>query len=43
MSHGSALTFTANVRTDAWRLAVLRLLEAKGVTLSAGAQRLLRG
>ena len=39
--HGSNLTFTANVRTDAWRLALLGLLDAKGVDLAAGARRLL--
>ena len=39
--NGSAVSFTANVRTDAWRLAVLRLLDAKGVTLAPGARRLL--
>ncbi len=38
---GSLLTFTANIRTDAWRLAVLRLLAAKGAPLSPGARRLL--
>ena len=38
---GSVLTFTANVRTDAWRLALLGLLAAKGVTLSPAARRLL--
>jgi len=40
--HGSVVTFTANVRTDAWRLALLRLLDAKGAALSAAARRLLQ-
>ncbi len=39
--HGSVMTFTANVRTDAWRVALLRLLEAKGAPLSPAAHNLL--
>ncbi len=38
---GSVLTFTANVRSDAWRLALLRLLDAKGAALSPAARGLL--
>ena len=39
---GSVVSFTANVRDDTWRLAVLRFFEARGVALSAAAQRLAR-
>ena len=40
--HGSIVTFTANVRTDAWRSALLRLLDAKGGALTPAARRLLQ-
>ena len=40
--HGSVVTFTANVRTDAWRLALLGLLDAKGAALAAAARGLLQ-
>lgn len=38
----SAISFTANVRDDAWRLAVLRLFAARGAALSHAAQELLQ-
>ncbi len=38
----SIMTFTANVRSDAWRLALLRFLEGRGAPLAPAAVELLR-
>lgn len=39
---GSIVSFTANIRDDAWRLAVLRFLAGRDVPLSPAAGHLLR-
>ena len=39
---GSLITFTANLHSDAWRLALLRFLERRGVPLSPAARALSR-
>ncbi len=39
---GSMISFTANIRDDSWRVAVLRLLAARQVPLAPAARDLLR-
>ena len=39
---GSVVSFTANIRNDAWRLALLRFLDGRGVSMTPAARSLLR-